>query len=69
MVTKKKLLQQIQHQHQKQRKKLRIGFTAYKFDDNFIALYRKVVLDEAKKIEDKVDLTMVDSQNSQQTQK
>ncbi len=52
----------------KAEKKLRIGFTAYKFDDNFIALYRKVVLDEAKKIEDKVDLTMVDSQNSQQTQ-
>ncbi|MDU1909641.1 galactose/glucose ABC transporter substrate-binding protein MglB [Fusobacterium sp.] len=52
----------------KAEKKLRIGFTAYKFDDNFIALYRKVVLDEAKKIENKVDLTMVDSQNSQQTQ-
>lgn len=32
------------------------------------ALYRKVVQDEAKKMEDKVDLTMVDSQNSQQTQ-
>ena len=52
----------------KAEKKLRIGFTAYKFDDNFIALYRKVVQDEAKKMEDKVDLTMVDSQNSQQTQ-
>ena len=52
----------------KAEKKLSIGFTAYKFDDNFIALYRKVVQDEAKKMEDKVDLTMVDSQNSQQTQ-
>lgn len=48
--------------------KLRIGFTAYKYDDNFIALYRKVVLAEAEKVQDKVELTMNDSQNSQQTQ-
>ncbi len=48
--------------------KLRIGFTAYKYDDNFISLYRKVVLAEADKMKDNVELTMNDSQNSQQTQ-
>lgn len=48
--------------------KVRIGFTAYKYDDNFIALYRKVVLAEADKMKDTVELTMNDSQNSQQTQ-
>ena len=35
--------------------KLRIGFTAYKYDDNFIALYRKVILGEAEKLKDKVE--------------
>ncbi|MGY0394968.1 MULTISPECIES: galactose/glucose ABC transporter substrate-binding protein MglB [unclassified Fusobacterium] len=48
--------------------KSRIGFTAYKYDDNFISLYRKVVLAEADKVKDTVELTMNDSQNSQQTQ-
>ena len=52
----------------KAEKKLNIGFTAYKYDDNFIALYRKVVLAEADKVKDKVELSMVDSQNAQQTQ-
>ena len=51
-----------------QQKKLRIGFTAYKYDDNFIALFRKVVQEEADKMKDKVDLTMNDSQNAQQVQ-
>lgn len=49
-------------------KKLRVGFTAYKYDDNFIALFRKVVENEAAKVSDKVDLQMNDSQNSQTTQ-
>ncbi|QNM15268.1 MULTISPECIES: galactose/glucose ABC transporter substrate-binding protein MglB [Fusobacterium] len=49
-------------------KKLRIGFTAYKYDDNFIALFRKVVHEEADKMKDKVDLIMNDSQNAQQVQ-
>lgn len=49
-------------------KKLNIGFTAYKYDDNFIALYRKVVEAEAEKMKDTVNLMMNDSQNSQQTQ-
>lgn len=48
--------------------KLRIGLTAYKYDDNFIALFRKVVSEEAGKVADKVDLQMNDSQNSQTTQ-
>ncbi|MDO4588651.1 MAG: galactose/glucose ABC transporter substrate-binding protein MglB [Fusobacterium sp.] len=52
----------------KAEKKVNIGFTAYKYDDNFIALYRKVVLAEADKMKDKVELSMVDSQNAQQTQ-
>lgn len=49
-------------------KKLNIGFTAYKYDDNFIALYRKVVEAEAQKMKDSINLIMNDSQNSQQTQ-
>ena len=53
---------------QESNKKLNIGFTAYKYDDNFIALYRKVVADEANKVKDKVDLIMNDSQNNQQLQ-
>lgn len=48
--------------------KLNIGFTAYKYDDNFIALFRKVIQEEADKAKDKVHLIMNDSQNSQQTQ-
>ncbi len=48
--------------------KLRVGLTAYKYDDNFIALFRQVVSDEAAKVADKVDLQMNDSQNSQTTQ-
>lgn len=48
--------------------KLRIGLTAYKYDDNFIALFRKVVSEEAGKVADKVELQMNDSQNSQTTQ-
>ncbi|MDP0488564.1 MAG: galactose/glucose ABC transporter substrate-binding protein MglB [Fusobacterium sp. JB021] len=48
--------------------KLRVGFTAYKYDDNFIALFRKVVESEASKVADKVELQMNDSQNSQTTQ-
>ena len=30
--------------------KLRVGLTAYKYDDNFIALFRQVVSDEAAKL-------------------
>ncbi|PID67279.1 MAG: galactose/glucose ABC transporter substrate-binding protein MglB [Fusobacteriales bacterium] len=44
--------------------KLKIGFTAYKFDDNFIALFRKAFQDEVKKDGDKVDVSMIDSQNT-----
>ena len=51
-----------------QEKKLNIGFTAYKFDDNFIALFRKVVEKQAEKAKDKVNLWMNDSQNAQQIQ-
>ncbi|MGB0404988.1 MAG: galactose/glucose ABC transporter substrate-binding protein MglB, partial [Fusobacterium sp.] len=40
----------------------------YKYDDNFIALFRKVVESEASKVADKVELQMNDSQNSQTTQ-
>lgn len=53
---------------QKGLKKLNIGFTAYKFDDNFIALYRKVIKKRAEGDKDKVNLTMNDSQNAQQIQ-
>lgn len=48
--------------------KVKIGLTAYKYDDNFIALFRQVVNEEASKVKDKVDLQMNDSQNSQTTQ-
>lgn len=48
--------------------KLKIGFTAYKYDDNFIALYRKVVEAEADKDKEKFELLMNDSENSQQKQ-
>lgn len=49
-------------------KKVTVGFTAYKYDDNFIALFRQVVDKEAEKVKDKVELWMNDSQNSQSTQ-
>ena len=48
--------------------KLKVGFTAYKYDDNFIALFRQVINDEASKVANTVDLQMNDSQNSQTTQ-
>lgn len=48
--------------------KLKIGFTAYKYDDNFIALYRKVVEAEADRDKEKFELLMNDSENSQQKQ-
>jgi len=48
--------------------KMKIGFTAYKYDDNFIALYRKVVEAEAEKDKEKFELLMNDSENSQQKQ-
>ncbi len=44
--------------------KVKIGFTAYKFDDNFIALFRKNFQAEVDKVADKVDVTMIDSQNN-----
>ncbi|MGF6905655.1 galactose/glucose ABC transporter substrate-binding protein MglB [Fusobacterium sp. PH5-44] len=48
--------------------KKKIGFTAYKYDDNFIALYRKVVEAEAAKDKDKFELLMNDSGNDQGNQ-
>ena len=52
----------------KAEKKLNIGFTAYKYDDNFIALFRKVVSEEAGKVADKDALQMHDTQTVQTTQ-
>lgn len=49
--------------------KLPIGLTAYKFDDNFIALFRKAFQVEADKVADKFTVTMIDSQNSVATEK
>lgn len=48
--------------------RVKVGFTAYKFDDNFIALFRQVVEKEAEKVKDKVYLQMNDSENSQTKQ-
>ncbi len=48
--------------------KVKVGLTAYKYDDNFIALFRQVVQKEADKVKETVDLQMNDSQNSQATQ-
>jgi methyl-galactoside transport system substrate-binding protein len=48
--------------------KVKIGFTAYRYDDNFIALCRKVIQGEADKFKDTVEFLPNDSQNSQQTQ-
>ncbi|MDY5305262.1 galactose/glucose ABC transporter substrate-binding protein MglB [Fusobacterium gastrosuis] len=49
--------------------KLPIGLTAYRFDDNFIALFRKAFQVEADAAADKFNLTMIDSQNSVATEK
>ena len=48
--------------------RLSIGFTAYRYDDNFIALYRRVVEAEAEKDKERFELLMNDSENSQQKQ-
>ncbi|AWX15538.1 methyl-galactoside ABC transporter substrate-binding protein [Mergibacter septicus] len=45
----------------------RIGVTIYKYDDNFMALMRKDILSDAKKIGG-IDLLMNDSQNAQSIQ-
>lgn len=49
--------------------KLSIGLTAYKFDDNFISLFRKAFQVEADKAADRFTVTMIDSQNSVATEK
>ena len=49
--------------------KLTIGLTAYKFDDNFIALFRKAFEAEAAAKADKVTVSAIDSQNSVATEK
>ncbi|WP_338968138.1 substrate-binding domain-containing protein [Fusobacterium nucleatum] len=49
--------------------KLSIGLTAYKFDDNFIALFRKAFEAEAAAKADIVAVTAIDSQNSVATEK
>ena len=49
--------------------KLSIGLTAYKFDDNFIALFRKAFEAEAMAKADTVEVTGIDSQNSVATEK
>ena len=49
--------------------KLSIGLTAYKFDDNFIALFRKAFEAEAMAKADTVEVTAIDSQNSVATEK
>lgn len=49
--------------------KLSIGLTAYKFDDNFIALFRKAFEAEAAAKADTVEVTAIDSQNSVATEK
>ncbi len=45
----------------------KIGFTVYKYDDNFMAVVRQAIEKEAAK-DDSVDLLMNDSQNSQSIQ-
>ena len=50
------------------KEKVTVGFTAYKYDDNFIALFRQIVNEEAEKVKDEVKLWMNDSQNSQSIQ-
>ena len=42
---------------------VRMGLTAYKFDDNFIALFRQAFQAEADAVGNQVALQMVDSQN------
>ncbi len=42
---------------------VRMGLTAYKFDDNFIALFRQAFQAEADAVGEQVALQMVDSQN------
>ena len=49
--------------------KVTIGLTAYKFDDNFIALFRKAFEAEAMAKADTVEVTAIDSQNSVATEK
>ena len=49
--------------------KLAIGLTAYKFDDNFIALFRKAFEAEAANKADTIEVTSIDSQNSVATEK
>ena len=49
--------------------KLSIGLTAYKFDDNFIALFRKAFEAEAAAKADTIEVTAIDSQNSVATEK
>ena len=49
--------------------KLSIGLTAYKFDDNFIALFRKAFEAEAATKADTIEVTAIDSQNSVATEK
>ena len=49
--------------------KVSIGLTAYKFDDNFIALFRKAFEAEASTKADSVEVTSIDSQNSVATEK
>ena len=49
--------------------KVSIGLTAYKFDDNFIALFRKAFEAEASAKADSVEVTSIDSQNSVATEK
>ena len=50
-------------------KNYQIGLTAYKFDDNFIALFRKAFEAEAAAKADTVEVTAIDSQNSVATEK
>lgn len=44
--------------------KLKIGLTAYKFDDNFIALFRKAFQADVDADKNRLDVRMIDSQNS-----
>ncbi|WP_028868803.1 galactose/glucose ABC transporter substrate-binding protein MglB [Psychromonas arctica] len=45
----------------------KLGFTVYKYDDNFMAVVRQAIEKEAEK-DDDIDLLMNDSQNSQSMQ-
>ena len=49
--------------------KLPIGFTAYRFDDNFIAQFRKAFQTNIDEAGEKYNFTMIDSQNSVATEK